>query len=84
MKNLSPSAKEQTGSPKPMTPKELIDIHLKDPGHVITEDEIKNVTVGVQGEQKSKRKMLTKIKSEELDAESKNDHTITPYDILSS
>jgi hypothetical protein len=56
---------------KKLTPAELVKIHLKDPSHVITDEELQMVKVGADGDDKPGLENAINLKKEELNLESK-------------
>jgi hypothetical protein len=53
MSSTNPLSDRQTGKDKRLTPAELIRKHIKDPGHVVTEDELRNLRVGEYAKDKT-------------------------------
>jgi hypothetical protein len=65
-----------------ITPGELVKKHIKDPNHVITDDELANVKVGEEGETDSEFKKEIADKEEELENLNHKKDGTSSYDIL--
>jgi hypothetical protein len=65
-----------------LTPAELIKKHMKDPNHVVTEEELKNVVVGDEAMNKKELDKDAKDKKDEVDHLPHNDDLPNPYSVL--
>lgn len=84
MENSNPSSNEVTKKDESLTPAELMKKHMKDPNHVVTEDELRKVKVGGDAEDNKEVAKEADAKKNELDHLSHNDDLPNPFSILSS
>lgn len=78
MKKKAATPKE---SKKPLTPGELIKKHIHDQNHVVTDEELQQVKVGVDAVDESEVKKREKELEEGIE-ELKEKHAPNPYDVL--
>jgi len=77
----NPSNNEPESNNK-VTPAKLIKKHMKDPNHVVTEDELKKVVVGEEALETSKFDKEAEDKKDEVEHLPHNDDLPNPYSIL--
>jgi hypothetical protein len=65
---------------KSLTPSELVKKHISDPSHVITDEELKKVKVGITDEGRADEKMFTSGK--EINTPIHKEAITNPYDLL--
>jgi hypothetical protein len=65
-----------------LTPKELVQKHLKDPHHKVTDEELWNLKVGADAEDETKVQKESEIKKEKIDSLPHNDALPNPYEVL--
>ena len=70
----------EKGSDQRLTAAELVRKHLKDPNHVVTDEELQNVKVGSEAEV-DESKEVDKLE-EEIEAVPKVDSVPNPYSVL--
>jgi len=73
---------EQPGKNARFTPAELIKIHIKDPNHVVTEEEMKKLVVGDEALNTNELSKDATEKKEELDHLPNSDKLPNPYNVL--
>jgi len=77
-------ANEKSGNNTKHTPAELVKKHIKDPSHVVTEEELKELVVGDDAVTKKELTKEENEKKDELDNLPHNDDLPNPFSILSS
>ena len=82
MEKSNPSSDEETKKDESLTPAELMKKHMKDPNHVVTEDELRKVKVGDDGEDVKQIEKEVDAKKDELDHLPHNDDLPNPFSIL--
>jgi hypothetical protein len=75
---------EETNKDENLTPAELMKKHMKDPNHVVTEDELRKVKVGGDAEDDIEVAKEADAKKDELDHLPHSDDLPNPYSILGS
>lgn len=83
MEKFNPTSEEDKSSAKQLTPHELLEIHLKDADHVVTDDELKNLKVGSSAEDMDVIKEI-EAKEDEIKSDPQHDSPPNPYDVLKS
>lgn len=76
MEKTNPASQEEKSKDEQLTPHELLEKHLKDPNHTVTDDELKKLKVGSTSEDTDVLKE-TKTKEDE-----RHDSPPNPYDVL--
>lgn len=77
-------ANEQSGNNTKHTAAELVKKHMKDPNHVVTESDLKELVVGDEAVTKNELSKEEHEKKDELDNLPHNDDLPNPFSILSS
>lgn len=77
MEKTNPASQEEKSKDEQLTPHELLEKHLKDPNHAVTDEELKNLKVGSTPEDTDVLKE-TKTKEDEL----RHHSPPNPYDVL--
>ncbi len=78
-------ASSSTNKPKKaerLTPKELIEKHLKDPNHHVTDEELRNLKVGTEAENEADLNAAAESRKDEIDGLPDNDTLPNPYQVL--
>ena len=84
MENINPNSNEVKKNDESLTPNELMKMHMKDPNHVVTEDELRKMKVGADAEDNKEVAKETDAKTNELDHLPHNDDLPNPFSILGS
>jgi hypothetical protein len=84
MENSNSTSNEVKNNDESLTPNELMKMHMKDPNHVVTEDELRKMKVGADAEDNKEVAKETDAKTNELDHLPNNDDLPNPFSILGS
>ena len=84
MENSNSTSNEVKKNDESLTPNELMKMHMKDPNHVVTEDELRKMKVGADAEDNKEVAKETDAKKDELDHLPHNDDLPNPFSILGS
>lgn len=65
-----------------LTPRDLINKHIHDQKHVVTDDELRKVKVGASAQDERKVNEKAEIRKEEIEQHKGNDTLPNPYTVL--
>ena len=82
MQNDASSSNEQPNKGERLTPKELFKKHLKDPNHHVTDDELRNLKVGVEAEDEVQVNSESDVRKDEVQSFPDTDALPNPYNVL--
>jgi len=82
MENNNSSPLEEKNKVNRLTPHELIEKHIKDNKHIITEEELKNLKVGLEAENESG--VSKEINKKDDEVLSNNNNLPNPFNIVNS
>lgn len=82
MKNNTSSPGKEQNTVESLTPAELFKKHLKDPNHHVTDEELRNLKVGVDAEDEEQVIEESSDIEEEIDHLPDNTSLPNPYEVL--
>ena len=78
----NPSSNDEQNKVESLTPGELLHRHLKDPNHQVTDEEIRNLKVGADGENELQVSKQSEDKKKDIEQDGNNDSLPNPYTVL--
>ena len=76
------SANEESGEVESLSPKELMRKHLNDPNHQVTDEELRNVKVGVDAEDEQQVIEGSEKIKEKINTTPDNTSLPNPYSVI--
>ncbi len=69
-------------TPENLTPRDLVNKHIHDENHVVTEEEMQKLKVGDSAQSEEKINKEAEIRKEEIEQNRGNDALPNPYSVL--